>query len=206
VLRMIALFTALLILLTCEPAFAAVPMVARMRSSVHVGFVDGLIDRSCNRGSGFGFTTKLNLPAISVAVLSEGTTIVSVAADFPASRTITLYGLTRSCTRDRDFGRGGVARIRLPGTAQGIGGIGPIAPGINGQLLVAGSAGTSRRGQATWVHFGLAEVVREKRQGVLNAAYSSMPHRFRLPPQAPRIPTVAWINRLEDTELELKAI
>ena len=48
------------------------------------------------------------------------------------------------------------------------------------------------------VHFGLAEVVREKRQGVLDAAFSSMPHRFRRPPRAPQIPEVFWINRPEE--------
>jgi putative transposase len=51
------------------------------------------------------------------------------------------------------------------------------------------------------VHFGLAEVVREKRQGVLDAAYAAQPDRFRRPPQAPRIPDVAWINRPEEVPL-----
>lgn len=50
------------------------------------------------------------------------------------------------------------------------------------------------------VHFGLADVVREKRQGVLDAAYVAMPQRFRQPPQAPRIPQVAWINRPDEEE------
>ncbi|HUY64101.1 MAG TPA: IS3 family transposase [Acidimicrobiales bacterium] len=48
------------------------------------------------------------------------------------------------------------------------------------------------------VHFGLAEVVREKRQGVLDAVYAAMPERFRTPPQAPRIPEAFWINRPEE--------
>ena len=48
------------------------------------------------------------------------------------------------------------------------------------------------------VHFGQAEVVREKRQGVLDAAYAAMPGRFRKPPQAPRIPDAFWINRPEE--------
>lgn len=56
------------------------------------------------------------------------------------------------------------------------------------------------------VHFGLAEVVREKRQGVLDAAYVAMPHRFRHPPTAPRIPDVAWINKPEEEGLESEAI
>ncbi len=51
------------------------------------------------------------------------------------------------------------------------------------------------------VHFGLAEVVREKRRGVLDAAYASMPDRFRTPPKAPRIPEVFWINRPEEVSL-----
>jgi putative transposase len=53
------------------------------------------------------------------------------------------------------------------------------------------------------VHFGMAEVVREKRQGVLDAAYAAMPHRFRRPPEAPRIPEVAWINRPEEAPIAL---
>ena len=53
------------------------------------------------------------------------------------------------------------------------------------------------------VHFGLAEVVREKRQGVLDAAYAAMPERFRTPPQAPRIPEVFWINRPEEVPLAI---
>ena len=56
------------------------------------------------------------------------------------------------------------------------------------------------------VHYGMAEAVREKRQGVLDAAYDAMPHRFRRPPTAPRIPTVAWINRPEEEELSSEAI
>jgi putative transposase len=56
------------------------------------------------------------------------------------------------------------------------------------------------------VHFGLAEVMREKRQGVLDAAYAAMPERFRTPPQAPRIPEVFWINRPEEAPLEAKDI
>ena len=53
------------------------------------------------------------------------------------------------------------------------------------------------------VHFGMAEVVREKRQDVLDAAYAAMPHRFRRPPEAPRIPDVAWINRPEEAPIAL---
>jgi putative transposase len=48
------------------------------------------------------------------------------------------------------------------------------------------------------VHYGLAEVVREKRQGVLDAAYAARPDRFRKPPQAPTVPDAAWINRPEE--------
>ena len=56
------------------------------------------------------------------------------------------------------------------------------------------------------VHFGLAEIVREKRQGVLDAAFVAMPHRFRRPPTAPCIPDVAWINKPEGEQLESEAI
>lgn len=53
------------------------------------------------------------------------------------------------------------------------------------------------------VHFGLAEVVREKRQGVLDAAYAARPDRFRRPPQAPRIPEATWINRPEEAPIAI---
>lgn len=51
------------------------------------------------------------------------------------------------------------------------------------------------------VHFGRAEVVREKRQGVLDAAYTEHRDRFRKPPSAPRLPEAAWINRPEEVLL-----
>jgi putative transposase len=51
------------------------------------------------------------------------------------------------------------------------------------------------------VHFGLADLIREKRQDVLDAAYASMPGRFRRPPLAPRIPEVFWINRPEEAPI-----
>ncbi len=45
------------------------------------------------------------------------------------------------------------------------------------------------------VHYGLAEVVRDKRAGVLDAAYTAHPDRFvRKPPRPPQLPTTAWIN------------
>ena len=50
---------------------------------------------------------------------------------------------------------------------------------------------------------GMAEVVREKRQGVLDAAYAAMPERFRKPPQAPQIPEVTWINRPEEAPIAI---
>jgi putative transposase len=56
------------------------------------------------------------------------------------------------------------------------------------------------------VHFGRAEVVRDKRQGVLDAAYAAMPGRFRTPPMAPRIPEAFWINRPEEAPLAAEAI
>lgn len=46
------------------------------------------------------------------------------------------------------------------------------------------------------VHYGLAQAVRDKRAGVLNAAYATHPERFvRRAPEPPKIPEVAWINR-----------
>ena len=55
---------------------------------------------------------------------------------------------------------------------------------------------------ATDVHHGLAEVVRDKRAGVLDAAYAAHPERFvRKPPRPPELPTTSWINqpKTEDT-------
>jgi putative transposase len=51
------------------------------------------------------------------------------------------------------------------------------------------------------VHYGRAEVVRDKRQGVLDAAYLAHPERFRTSPSAPRIPEAAWINKPEEVPL-----
>jgi putative transposase len=51
------------------------------------------------------------------------------------------------------------------------------------------------------VHYGRAEVVRDKRQGVLDAAYLAHPERFRKSPSAPRIPEAAWINKPEEVPL-----
>lgn len=49
------------------------------------------------------------------------------------------------------------------------------------------------------VHYGRAEVVRDKRAAVLSAAYEAHPERFvRKAPEPPVLPTVAWINRSEE--------
>jgi putative transposase len=54
---------------------------------------------------------------------------------------------------------------------------------------------------ATDVHYGLAEVVREKRAGVLDTAYAAHPERFvRKPPQPPKLPSTTWINRPDQPE------
>ena len=51
------------------------------------------------------------------------------------------------------------------------------------------------------VHYGRAEVVREQRQKVLNAAYAGHPERFvRKPPVPPVIPVVSWINEPKEVE------
>jgi putative transposase len=51
------------------------------------------------------------------------------------------------------------------------------------------------------VHYGLASAVRDKRAGVLDAAYSAHPERFvRKPPQPPKPPTTTWINRPDQPE------
>ena len=46
------------------------------------------------------------------------------------------------------------------------------------------------------IHYGLAEAIRDKRAGVLDAAYAAHPERFvRKPPEPPKIPETSWINR-----------
>ena len=48
------------------------------------------------------------------------------------------------------------------------------------------------------VHYGLADIVRQKRQNVLDVAYATHPDRFRKPPQAPTIPDAVWINQPQE--------
>ena len=49
------------------------------------------------------------------------------------------------------------------------------------------------------VHHGLAEIIREKRAGILNTAYAAHPERFvRKPPTPPELPSSAWINQPEE--------
>jgi len=51
------------------------------------------------------------------------------------------------------------------------------------------------------VHYGLADIVRDKRAGVLDAAYAAHPERFvRKPPAPPKLPADAWINRPDQPE------
>jgi putative transposase len=51
------------------------------------------------------------------------------------------------------------------------------------------------------IHYGLAEAVRDKRAGVLDAAYAKHPERFvRKPPEPPKIPEISWINRPDHPE------
>jgi putative transposase len=47
------------------------------------------------------------------------------------------------------------------------------------------------------VHHGRADAIRAARQVALDGAYAARPERFRRPPQAPRLPAEAWINRPE---------
>jgi putative transposase len=56
------------------------------------------------------------------------------------------------------------------------------------------------------VHYGRAELVRARRQAVLDAAYTTFPERFRRPPHAPRVPEATWINRPEETPLAHAAV
>jgi putative transposase len=51
------------------------------------------------------------------------------------------------------------------------------------------------------IHYGTAEITRQKRAGVLDAAYAAHPERFvHKPPQPPELPTKTWINRPDNTE------
>jgi putative transposase len=51
------------------------------------------------------------------------------------------------------------------------------------------------------VHHGRAHAVREARSRVLDAAYQARPERFvRKPPEPPKLPDTAWINRPEPKE------
>jgi putative transposase len=51
------------------------------------------------------------------------------------------------------------------------------------------------------VHYGLAEQVRDKRAAILDTAYADHPERFvRKPPEPPKLPTSAWINKPDGTE------
>jgi putative transposase len=51
------------------------------------------------------------------------------------------------------------------------------------------------------LHYGLAEAVRDKRAGVLDAAYAAHPERFvRKPPEPPKLPSTTWINRPDQPE------
>ena len=52
------------------------------------------------------------------------------------------------------------------------------------------------------IHYGTAEITREKRAGVIDAAYAAHPERFvRKPPRPPTLPTETWINRPDNTGL-----
>ena len=51
------------------------------------------------------------------------------------------------------------------------------------------------------VHYGTAVIIREKRAGVLDAAYAAHPERFvRKPPEPPKLPSGSWINKPDNTE------
>lgn|GEM_PF-2134227 len=56
-------------------------------------------------------------------------------------------------------------------------------------------------GRASGVHYGPAEHLRNERAVVLNGAYDLHPERFvRKPPDAPKLPVIAWIiQSKEDT-------
>ena len=53
------------------------------------------------------------------------------------------------------------------------------------------------------VHTGQAETVRAAPAVVLNTAHARHTNRFNHPPQRPRLPEPAWINRLDSSEPKL---
>ena len=53
------------------------------------------------------------------------------------------------------------------------------------------------------VHTGRAVAVHAARQRVLNTAYRRHPERFHQPPRAPKIPDTTWINKPEETTLNI---
>src|ERR1700741_3440549 len=51
------------------------------------------------------------------------------------------------------------------------------------------------------VHYGTAAIPRDKRAGVLDAAYTAHPERFvQKPPEPPKLPSGSWINKPDDTK------
>ena len=53
------------------------------------------------------------------------------------------------------------------------------------------------------VHSGRAQQIRRQRQDVLDAAHARHPDRFvRTAPQAPALPTAAWINPPENSQAQ----
>jgi putative transposase len=51
------------------------------------------------------------------------------------------------------------------------------------------------------VHYGLAPVIRENRQLVLDTAYSAHPERFvRRPPTPLPLPKEVWINKPQNSD------
>ena len=51
------------------------------------------------------------------------------------------------------------------------------------------------------VHTGQAVHVQTRRQATLDQAYTRHPDRFNQPPQAPKIPTITWINQPEEATI-----
>jgi putative transposase len=51
------------------------------------------------------------------------------------------------------------------------------------------------------LHYGTAQAIQDKRAGILTDAFAAHPERFvRKPPQPPKLPTVSWINKPDQTE------
>jgi hypothetical protein len=149
--RFFGLIISLLLALVAYPTELAGGATLGNPSAVQIQSATGLIDPNCNGGHGFHFEAN-DTPYVTPTVVSDGDTILSVSNGYPESSRFTLYWLTNQCQLDKTFGNAGEAMIKLPGIAKDPGTIQGIAPGLNGDVIVAGSAGTTKHPMSgTWI-------------------------------------------------------